>query len=393
MKKICIITNGTLPLPAVQGGASEVLAQIIIDHNEVYHDYIFEVFTIYEPKAFEKGRNYKYAKFHFIKSQNFFYLSTKYLRYVINKIIPNFTANKYVHSVLKYKDTLEKCDLVIVENNPLAIKHLSKRIQSKIVLHLHNDYINTTLGVFVQKSILKCDLVLCVSDYIKNEIDKKTNYTVPTATVHNGIDIQRFSSKINLSRITELKQKYGILENDAVIVYSGRIQKSKGIYVLIDVFNELCKEIKDIKLLIAGGTKYGNSTELKKTSLNKNIIFTGFIEYDKMHEIYSIGSFAVLPSLSPEAFALTVLEAQAAGLPVIITDVGGMTETASSESAIVLKSDDNLKCNLKNSIKFLLENPSIRDKMAKAAYQNAQKFSQERYNKAFISTISNCIDQ
>ena len=67
-KSIVIITNGTLPVPPVHGGAVENLLQTFIDLNEKYKNFELVVFSIFNKSAYEKSKSYKLSKFIFINS-------------------------------------------------------------------------------------------------------------------------------------------------------------------------------------------------------------------------------------------------------------------------------------------------------------------------------------
>ena len=70
MKKIIVVNNGTLPLPAVRGGAVETLIELLIKENEKRKKFLFEVYSIYDEKALEAAKLYSYTSFCFVKTHD-----------------------------------------------------------------------------------------------------------------------------------------------------------------------------------------------------------------------------------------------------------------------------------------------------------------------------------
>ena len=64
---LAVVTSGFLPIPATKGGAVENLVVNLINENEKKHNLDFTIFSIYDEKAIEESKKYKYAKFIFLK--------------------------------------------------------------------------------------------------------------------------------------------------------------------------------------------------------------------------------------------------------------------------------------------------------------------------------------
>lgn len=390
-KNIAIITNGTLPVPAINGGAVETLTQTFIDFNEICHDFEITVFTIGKSYLTESiFSKYKIAKFICIDEKNLIFRLKKILRFFINKIFNNTIPNQFLSSVLKNKLELEKADIILVTNNQYYPKYIKKKINSFVVLHLHNDYLNKDLK---ENDLLKyINKVIGVSKFIKNRVSEIAPNTCEVKYVYNGINLKKFNDKICLEKHQRIIDKYKILEDDIVFIYSGRVQESKGINFLVESFIDLSKNYDNIKLLILGGSKFLKSKEnstikrIRRLIHNKKatnkIFLTGYIDYMHIQNFYKISSIAVLPSIITEAFGLTSIEAQACGLPVIVSDSGGMRETISSKSGFIIYRKKNIKSQLIYLMKKLIDDENLRNIMSKEAKANAIFFSDVNfYNK------------
>ena len=235
--------------------------------------------------------------------------------------------------------------------------------------------------------------ILTVSDFIKEKFSAL--YPIEKIkTIHNGIDLKIFSRKdyFPISR-----QQIGFTDDDFVIVYSGRINKEKGVSELIDAML-LLKDMPAIKLMILGGTFFGNadnddefvrSLKNKANNIESRIIFTGFISYNDMANYLQIADIAVIPSIWDDPFPTTELEAQAMGLPIITTVRGGIPEEVSEDNAIMLNTDENFVNNLSCAIVYLYKHPEKRKQMAEASVKRATLFDKETYAKDFFAALEN----
>jgi glycosyltransferase involved in cell wall biosynthesis len=189
------------------------------------------------------------------------------------------------------------------------------------------------------------------------------------------------------------RESYGLSGKDIVIVYSGRLTKEKGILQLIQAMKQL-HAIPNLKLLVIGASSYGKDKhptpfieQLNKESesIKDRVIYTGFIDYQQVPSILKMSDIAVVPSMWEEPFGLTVIEAMAAGLPLITTRSGGIPEICEGVATIVNR--DNIVENLANAILDLYHNPEKRVAMSKASLERSKMFDKETYARNFFEAI------
>lgn len=396
MKNIIIITNGTLPVPATKGGAVENLLNIFLQFNERENDFEILLFSIYDSVAEELSKAYNNTKFIFINDKSRFYIFSRVFRYGLNKLLGHRLHNQFISEVLKYKIKFEAADVILIENNPWYIKHVRKVTSKPIGLHIHNDYLNIN-NPKSKKIVENSDFIITVSNYIKKQIEEIAPPRLKFMNAYNGIELSRFINGSQKSEVVELKKKHKLNEKDTVIVFSGRFQEHKGIHILIKAFLAISPDL-NAKLLLIGGSGFGAvNIELLKKRLNiydktDRIILTGFVNYPDIHNYYALGDFAVFPSLCEEGFTLTVLEALASGLPVIITDSGGMPEVINENCGIVIKRDNAITDTLRNEMESLIINKSLIASMAVEARKQARKFSDVEFYKNMVSSINSGIE-
>ena len=390
--KIAILTSGILPVPAVQGGAVENLIDFYLEYNNKYKLHDITVYSIYDkcvekhPALCSKVNNYKY-----IKTKSIYAKAEKLIRrFFYKKGVYHHVIEYYLDKVIK-QISRQNFDVIILENRPHYTIKLSDLKYKKLIVHLHNEHLTKTS--YMSKEIYnKVDRFICVSDYISNIVKSIGNKNDKVITVHNGINLDTFSQ---IDNSIVCRKALGLNRNDFVLIYSGRINKDKGISELIDALI-LLKEFSNIKLLILGSSFFGNTnsddifiSKLKEKAkiLNNNIIFTGFIPYRNVPSFLKIADVAVIPSIWNDPFPTTVLEAQAIGLPIITTNKGGIREEVSKENAIILNVDSNFKNKLSESILYLYNNQETRNNMGIASKKRALLFSKEEYAKNFFKAL------
>ncbi|KNH20168.1 hypothetical protein ACS78_18355 [Priestia megaterium] len=390
--KLLFISSGALPLPPVKGGAVEHLIDMFLKENEESHSYDITVVSIFNEEAQIASKDYTYCKFHYIHSDDVLYKIDKLGRYVINRIPSLYIGNAYLKRLQDCVEDFDQYDIVIVENAPEYGLILRSLVKGKLILHLHNDYINkdTKLG----NSILACyDEVYTLSNFVNDRVAEVSPKS-KVKTLYNGVDLQRFNKA--LYNNSGIRKKYGIEEDEVVVMYCGRIVPEKGVKELIEAFISLPKG-KKVKLMIVGSARYGSQvsdkylTSLKEISSSHEdeVIFTGYIPYEKMPEMYGIADIGVIPSLCNDGFNLTVVEFMASGVPVIISDNGAMKELINEECGIVVPSNEDFVQELKQAINSLVEMDGNYRDMMNAAITQSKLFSKEKYCQRFDYLLNN----
>lgn len=388
MKKIAFISSGYLPLPSVKGGAVETLIDILLNSSKVQNKYQIDVYSIYDKEAFEESSKQNKINYIYLKPC---FIIKKVFRYIINKYTRKYIGNDYIINLIKnYKEKLSNYDYVIIENKPEFSLTLRKYIKGKLIFHSHNDFLNKDTKH--AKEILKSyDCVYALSEYICNricEIDEQEGKK-KVKLLYNGVDTKKFENP-PMKEIQEIKKKLKLSQDDIVILYTGRLVEEKGIKELIQAFNKLNND--KLKLIITGDINPRNYKlkmfvhELKKISnKNKNIIFTGYINYHKIPLYYNIADVGVIPSIWEEPFALTVIEHLAAGHPVIVSNSGAMPELVNNNVAIVVNKSFNFVNNLSEALLKVKSNTTNNKRLC---ILQAKKFDKSNYINRFIELLS-----
>jgi len=194
--------------------------------------------------------------------------------------------------------------------------------------------------------------------------------------IPNGIDL--FSSKQRVSG-NSLREKYPVLKGKKVILFLSRLSWKKGLDILVEAFDIVAREERNVHLLIVGPDENDYRKKISKWLSNKGIedkvTFTGMLEGVEKNDAYVVGDIFTLPSYS-ENFGMVVAEAMASGMPVVISDqVGLCDDVKNSGSGIVI--EVNAK-QLSEALMHLLENPGLSSKMGSRG--KALVFSKYNWN-------------
>ena len=141
--------------------------------------------------------------------------------------------------------------------------------------------------------------------------------------IPNGINLNNFSG---IERDYDFRRQYA-RDEEKIILYMGRLVYEKGIQHLISAMPKILNAYNDAKLIIAG--KGGMIDELKAQAesmgLANKVYFTGYLNSKQVQKMYKCADIAVFPS-TYEPFGIVALEAMLAGVPTVVSDVGGLNE-------------------------------------------------------------------
>ena len=190
--------------------------------------------------------------------------------------------------------------------------------------------------------------------------------------IPNGINLREFE---NLPKRGVFRERYGLPDTERILLFVGRIQKIKGLDLLLEAFYPLARARKDIRLVIVGSEEEGHLAPLKNRidswAIGDRVLFTGLLlGVDKL-SAYVDADLFILPSHG-EGFPMTVLEACACGTPVIITQQCNVPEVADYEAGFVIRRD---KEELQQAILQILEDPGLQGRLG----DNGRRMVSDRF--------------
>ena len=394
--KIAFLTSGILPVPAVQGGAVENFLDFFLEYNNIHQRHDITVYSVFNPKVREHPALMSNVNhYYYIKTNS---LWAKFRKRLFSKRHPDtyhhYSIEFFLYESLKHIRR-QNYEAIILNNRPGYAEVLDGKTDAKLVYNLYNDKLNNTTRSH-QQIYDAASLIISTSDYISNRVRTIGDYGNKCVTVYSGIELDKFSSAIK-PRIS--RKELGLNPSDFVLLFSGRVNKEKGVMELISAIQQL-KQYPNVKLLILGSSFFGNASKddnfilsLKQQAndVKDRIIFTGFIQYEMMPDYLKISDVATIPSNWDDPFPTTVLEAQAMGLPIITTRRGGIPEEVTEENAILLDTDELFVDNLSKAILDLYTHPEKRQQMSTISIERSKLFDKETYAKNFFAALENIL--
>ena len=207
-------------------------------------------------------------------------------------------------------------------------------------LALHHGYTATDRKMRIYNrldrwALPNTDQILTVCHAFARELAEITRVPVERILVqHNAIRPKPTPSE---QAVQAVRERFGIANGESVIIAIGRLSREKAHADLIAAFNELCEVNPDLncKLIIVGDGPERSQLELNAHSSRSasRIVFAGFAP--DVQSFYAMANVFVLPSRS-EGSPNVLLEAMAAGVPVVSTAVGGVPEIVVNEESALL---------------------------------------------------------
>ncbi|WP_126455384.1 glycosyltransferase family 4 protein [Sulfuriflexus mobilis] len=205
-------------------------------------------------------------------------------------------------------------------------------------------------------------------------------FVVPNGGSINGIKEEYFT--IN-------SHERAVSNRGLNIVYVGRIAEEKGVFTILEIA-ELVRqssELPDVNFVIAGPVeKYFKNYSLfqEKLAMLDNVQLIA--EFVRPLDVLSKGDIFIFPS-HREGFGLVLLEAQASGLPVLVSDIYGVRDSLVDKETGFICENDNAY-DFFGKIKFFYENPSVMATFSKNAVTFAEKFRESNFREHLLEAYS-----
>jgi len=191
--------------------------------------------------------------------------------------------------------------------------------------------------------------------------------------VPNGVDAARLRRRGSRGELAEFRRRWAG-EDESIILFVGRLVEEKGVEVLIDAMPEVLATHPEAKLVVAGGGPREHlAARARERGVGHRTAFPGFVS-DDLADLYAVADVAVFPSLY-EPFGIVALEAMAAGVPVVTSDIGGLREVV-RDGVTGLHTCANDAHSLASGIEEVLSNPGLATQLRRRARREVR----DRFN-------------
>ena len=244
---------------------------------------------------------------------------------------------------------------------------------------MHKRYA-TAYGVLDRMCDALLDRVILVSEATRWAFAPDAKQTL----IYNGVELSSLQSSSQVERqrnldpigVESLRSDFNLNPDALLVGIVTRITPEKGIHLLIDATARL-RASPLVQLLVVGGPYFPKDAEYidslkvqaEKLGIADRVIFTGFLE--DTDTILSLLDVVLLASTIPEACPRTIIEAMAAGVPVIATPLGGSKELVTPETGILVPAENPDA--FAEAITQLAEDADRRKQMGKACRLRAEQ--------------------
>ncbi len=196
--------------------------------------------------------------------------------------------------------------------------------------------------------------------------------------IQNGIDEQKFkSSNITDNEILQLRKEFGLKKNDLILIFVGRIGREKRVMELLISLSPVIKSASNIKILFVGDGPQLEELKKKAVEMNlaKEVIFTGFVNWDIVYRLYSISDIFVTASLS-EVHPMTLIEASMCRLAIVARkDDSYLDLVKDGVNGFLVENDEDIT----NKIELITKDENLLDSFRNESFLISKQFSSENH--------------
>ena len=287
----------------------------------------------------------------------------------------------FVTALVEYTVLLPFYDIVHIHvglrtsvDRKLIFAKLAKIAGKKIIIHFHPA---TEKHLFESKFSIKIHHMFMYSDKLI-VLSPQWIKWIDEAYPNNKFDMLVVYNPCPIVKRVEFREKY--------ILYAGTLNERKGYNRLLIAFAKIAKDYPDWKIIFAGNGEIENAKIIQKQLGidDSQVNYLGWVTGEEKDEVFSHASIYCLPSWG-EGFSMGVLDAIAYGVPVVTTNVGGITDIIKHGGSGLIFDTNNLD-ELSEDLEILMSSPKRRAEII----SNADKLKDNQFN---ISNICNQLDK
>lgn len=312
-----------------------------------------------------------------------YYLSFNYSR-AAKRLLQSMDIVHVHHPFLSGRLALAYC-------RPLRIpvvftNHTRYDLYAQAYLGLPEEFTDSLLKTYMPPFCEAVDLVVSPSEGMA-DILRKLGVEIPIKVLPNGVELHKFQEACG-----DCRPEFGFRPDDILLVYAGRLGPEKNLDFLLQAFSGTAEAVQNAHLLIIGGGPQQDTlkTQAAQSEAHARIHFTGMLPYAEVARRLAMCDLFVTASVT-EVHPLSVIEAMAAGLPVLGIRSVGVGDTVIHGKTGLLASE--AQSAFAAQMTRLCLNQELRREMGAAARETAEQYAIERTTRRLLENYQQLVGE
>jgi len=245
----------------------------------------------------------------------------------------------------------------------LAVLAASAPVVATFHAYLERSRLMELAGPVLRQVSRRIDAAIAVSDAAASFVRRVAH--VPLEIVPNGVDVRAFAHPGPPIEGLPVGRK---------VLWVNRLDPQKGFEVMVRAFETLASELEDVRLLVVGDGRDRVAVRSLPQSVRSRILRLGSLPHSELPRYHAAADVFASPAVGQESFGIVLVEAMAAGVPVIATDIPGYREVVRDgvDGLLVPPNDATA---LASAIRRVLSEPDLASALASAGRTRAETFS------------------
>jgi phosphatidylinositol alpha-mannosyltransferase len=204
---------------------------------------------------------------------------------------------------------------------------------------------------------------LAVSEAARHSVCSRMG-NLPVEIVPNGADVEVFAEALPASDLPPGRR----------LLFVGRLEPRKGFPVAVRAFAELAPQYPDLQLVVVGDGEQRGAIDSLPPAVRARVRMLGKVSYEALPTYHRASDIFISPATGSESFGIVLVEAMAAGLPLVASDIAGYREVArhECEGLLVQPSDPAA---LAAGVRRLLESPALAQSLSDNGFRRSRSFA------------------
>ncbi len=266
-------------------------------------------------------------------------------------------------------DVIHVHDPLTPSTSMLGVLHKTAPVVATFHSYFARDHMEgrvyTALAPLLRPVWRRVDRRLAVSAAARDSVCARMG-AAAVEIVPNGADVDVFAGAAPMA-----------LPPGRKLLFVGRLEPRKGFPVAVRAFARLAPDFPDLRLVVVGDGEQRNAIDELPPALRARVDMLGKVTYEALPTCHQAADIFISPATGSESFGIVLVEAMAAGLPLVASDIVGYREVArhEREGLLVAPSDPEA---LAAGVRRLLERPALAKSLGEAGAHRARSFRWDR---------------